>query len=85
MEKIIIISIATAANTEIGIMTATVPVFISLHVINYVVLYVIKKAVNHRTIFKKNKKSLKLSSGLPTKTSLANLMTDLINNSINIL
>ena len=85
MEKITIINITTAANTEIGIITTTVPVFISLHVINYVVLYIIKKAVNHKTILKKNEKSLKLSSGLPIETNLANLITDLINNLINIL
>ena len=63
----------------------TVPVFISLHVINYVVLYVIRKAVNHKTIPKKNKKSLKLNSGLLIEINLANLITDLINDSINIL
>ena len=63
----------------------TVPVFVSLHVINHVVLYVTKKAVNHGTTPKKNEKSLKLSSGLPTKTNLVNLMTDLTNNSINTL
>ena len=85
LEKITIISIATAANIEIGTMIATAPVFISLHVINYVVLYVTKKAVNYRTIPKKNKKSPKLNSGLPTETNLANLMTNLINNSINTL
>ena len=85
MEKITIISITTAANTEIGIITATVPVFVSLYVINHVVLYIIRKAVNHRTIPKKNKKSLKLSLGLLTETNLANLTTDLINNLINIL
>ena len=83
MEKITIISIATAANTEIGTITATTPILVSLHVINHVVLYVIKKAVNHGTTLKKNKKSLKLNSGLPTEISLVNLMTDLTNNSIN--
>jgi hypothetical protein len=45
----------------------------------------IKKAVNHKTTPKKNKKSLKLSSGLLTKTSLANLTTDSTNDSINTL
>ena len=85
MEKIIIISIATAANTKIGTIIVTIPVFISLHVINHVVLYVTKKAVNYRTISKKNKKSLKLNSGLPIETSLANLITDSINDSINTL
>ena len=44
-----------------------------------------RKAVNYKTIPKKNKKSLKLSSGLLTETSLANLITDLINDLINTL
>jgi hypothetical protein len=66
-------------------MTATVPVPIFLHIINYVILCVIRKAINHKTTPKKNKKSLKLSSGLPTEINLVNLMTDLINNSINTL
>jgi hypothetical protein len=64
-------------------MTATIPVLISLHIINYVVLYIIKKAVDHRTTLKKNEKSLKLNSGLLIETSLANLITDLINDLIN--
>ena len=79
------ISITTAANTEIGTITATVPVFISLHVINHVVLYITKKAVDYGTIPKKNKKSLKLNLELLIETSLANLITDLTNNSINTL
>ena len=85
MEKITIINITTAANTEIGTVTATVPIFVSLHVINYVVLYVTRKAINYRTTFKKNEKSLKLNSGLPIETSLANLIINLTNNSINTL
>ena len=85
MEKITIISITTAANTKIGIMTVTIPIFISLHVINYVVLYVIKKAVNYKTIPKKNEKSLKLSLELLIKTNLANSTIDLTNDSINTL
>jgi hypothetical protein len=85
LEKRTIISITTTANTEIGTTTTTTPVPISLHVINHVVLYMIKKAVNHGTTPKKNEKSLKLSLGLPTETSLANLITDSINNSINTL
>jgi hypothetical protein len=44
-----------------------------------------RKAANYKTIPKKNKKSLKLNLGLLTETSLVNLITDLINNSINIL
>ena len=65
--------------------TVTVPVFISPHIINYVTLYIIRKAADYRTIPKKNKKSLKLSSGLLTKTSLINLTIGLINDLINIL
>ena len=84
MKKITIINITTAANIEIGIITTTTPIFISLYVINHVVLYMTKKAVNYGTIPKKNKKSLKLSSGLLIKINLANLITNLINNSINI-
>ena len=64
-------------------MTATVPIFVSLYIINHVVLYVTKKAVDHGTTPKKNEKSPKLSSGLPTETSLANLTTDSTNDSIN--
>ena len=71
------ISIATIATT--------VPTLISLHIINYVALYVIKKATNYGTIPKKNKKSLKLSLGLLIEINLANLITDLINDLINIL
>ena len=85
MEKITIINITTAANTEIGIMTITVSIFISLYIINHVILYVTKKAVNYGTIPKKNKKSLKLNSGLLIETNLANLITNLTNDLINTL
>ena len=85
MEKITIINITTAANIEIRTITVTVPVLVFFHVINHVVLYVTKKAVDHGTIPKKNKKSPKLNSGLLIETSLANLTTDLTNNSINTL
>ena len=85
MEKITIISITTAANTEIGTITATAPILISLYIINHVVLYVTKKAVDYKTTPKKNKKSLKLSSGLLIEISLVNLTTNLTNNLINIL
>ena len=63
-------------------MTTTVPVFISLYIINHIALYIIRKATNHKTTPKKNKKSLKLSSGLLIKINLVNLTTDLINNLI---
>ena len=84
MKKITIIGIATVANTKIKTITVTVPILISLYVINYIILYVTKKAVNYGTTLKKNKKSLKLNSGLPTEINLVNLMTDLINDLINI-
>ena len=78
-------SIATAANTEIETITAIATVFISLYIINHVALYIIKKAADYGTILRKNKKSLKLSLGLPTETNLVNLMTNLINDLINTL
>jgi len=65
--------------------TTTAPALISLYVINYVALYIIRKAANYRTILKKNKKSLKLSLEPLTEISLVNLTTDLINDLINIL
>jgi len=52
---------------------------------DYVALYVIRKNVAYRNILRRNKKSLKLSLGLLTETSLANLITNLTNNLINIL
>ena len=85
MEKRTIISIITAANTEIEIITAIATAFISLYVINHIALYVIKKAADYKTTLRKNKKSLKLSLRLLIETSLANLMTDLINDLINTL
>ena len=63
----------------------TAPVLISPHIINHIALYIIKKAANHKTTPKKNKKNLKPSLGLLTETSLVNLITDLINDLINIL
>ena len=85
MEKITIINIITAANTEIRTITVTTPIFVSLYVINHVVLYIIRRAVDYKTTPKKNKKSPKLSLGLPTETSLVNLITDLTNDLINTL
>ena len=66
-------------------MTATTPITISLHIINHVALYMTKKAVNYKTTLKKNKKSLKLSSGLSIKINLVNLTNYLINDLINTL
>jgi hypothetical protein len=79
------ISITTAANIEIETITATVTALISLYAINYIALYMTRKAANHKTIPKKNKKNLKLSSGLLTEINLVNLITDSINDLINIL
>jgi hypothetical protein len=44
-----------------------------------------KKTANYKTIPKKNEKSLKPNLELLIETSLVNLITNLINNSINIL
>jgi hypothetical protein len=63
----------------------TITALISLYIINYVALYITRKATNYKTTPKKNKKSLKLNSGLLIETSLANLITDLTNDLINIL
>jgi len=52
---------------------------------DYVALYIIRKDVTYRNILRRNKKSLKLSLGLLTETSLINLITNLINDLINIL
>ena len=78
-------NITTTANTEIETITVIVTALISLYIINHVTLYMIKKAANYGTIFKKNKKSPKLNLGLLIKTNLANLITNLINNLINTL
>ena len=63
----------------------TVTALVSLYAINYIALYITRKAADCKTIFKKNEKNLKLNLGLPTKTSLVNLITDLTNDLINIL
>ena len=65
--------------------TTTTPALVSLYITNHIALYIIRKAVNRGIIPKKNKKNLKPSLGLLTKTSLVNLITDLINDLINIL
>jgi hypothetical protein len=46
---------------------------------------VIRKATNYKTTPKKNEKNLKPNLGLLIETNLANLITDSINDSINIL
>ena len=52
---------------------------------DYIALYIIRKDVTYRNILRRSKKSLKLSLGLLIETSLVNLITDLRDNSINIL
>jgi hypothetical protein len=79
------ISITTIANIKIRTITMTVTALISFYIINHIALYMIKKATDYRTTPKKNKKSLKLNSGLLIETSLVNLMTNSTNDSINIL
>jgi len=87
--RITIIGIETITNIETELttktITATAPALISLHVINYVALYMIRKAADYGTIPKKNEKSLKPSLEPLIETSLVNLITDLTNDLINIL
>ena len=52
---------------------------------DHIALYVIGKDITYKNILRKSKKSLKLSLKLPTETDLANLITNLRNNSTNIL
>ena len=52
---------------------------------NYVALYIIKKDITHKNILRRSKKSLKLNSELLIKIGLANSITNLRNDSINIL
>ena len=85
MEKRTITSITTTANIEIKTITAIATALISFYIINHVALYMIKKAANHGTTLKKNKKSPKLNSGLLIEINLANLTTNSINNLINTL
>ena len=78
---------ATNITTKLIIktITAIVPVFISFYSINYVALYIIRKAANYKTILNKNKKGLKRNLELLIEINLVNLITNLINNVINIL
>ena len=52
---------------------------------DYIALYVIGKDITYKNILRRNKKSLKLNLKLLIETGLANLMTNLKNNSTNIL
>jgi hypothetical protein len=73
------------ANIKIKTTTMTITAFISFYAINHVTLYIIRKAANYKTTLKKNKKNLKPSLKLLTETSLVDLITNLINDLINIL
>ena len=74
IKEIIIITIVTAATPYI---TATER--------DHIALYIIGKDVAYENILKRNKKSLKSSLELLIETGSANLITDLRNNSTNIL
>ena len=52
---------------------------------DYIALYIIRKDITYRNILKRSKKSLKLNLGLLIETNLANLITDLKDDLINIL
>ena len=52
---------------------------------DYITLYITKKDIAHKNILRWSKKSLKLNLGLLIKTNLANLITNLRDNLINIL
>ena len=52
---------------------------------DHITLYIIRKDITHGNILKRNKKSLKPNSKLLTKINLVNLITNLKDNSINIL
>ena len=52
---------------------------------DYITLYIIKKDITYKNILKRSKKSLKLNLRLLIKINLANLITDLKDNLINIL
>ena len=52
---------------------------------NHIALYIIGKDVIYKNIIRRSKKSLKLSLELLTETGSANLITDLRNDSTNIL
>ena len=74
----------TITITTITIITTATP-RITVTDRDHVALYIIKKNIAYRNILGKNKKSLKLNLKLLIKTDLANLITNLRNNSTNIL
>ena len=74
IKEIITITIVTVATLRI---TATKR--------NHVALYIIGKDITYKDILRRSKKSLKLSLKLLIETGLVNLITDLRNDSTNIL
>ena len=52
---------------------------------DYIALYIIRKDITYKNILRRSKKSLKPNSELLIKTNLANLITNLKDNLINIL
>ena len=70
--------------TVITVATAATP-YTTVTDRDYVALYVIRKDITYGNILRRNKKSLKLSLELLIEIDLANLITDLRNDSINIL
>ena len=77
IEEIITITTITVATTATPYTTTTNR--------NHAALYVIGKDITHRDILRRSKKSLKPSLELLIETGLANLMTNLRNDLINIL
>ena len=70
--------------TTIAVTTAATPCTTATDK-DHIALYAIRKNITYGNILGRNKKSLKPSSKLLTKTDLANLITNLRNNSTNIL
>ena len=74
----------TTTITAITIVTAATP-YTTVTDKDHIALYIIRKDVAYRNILRRNKKSPKLSLELLIETDLANLTTDLRNDSTNIL
>jgi hypothetical protein len=77
IEETITITIITVVTTAAPYTTITNK--------DYITSYIIKKDITHKNILGRSKKSLKLNLELPTKTDLANLITNSRNNLTNIL
>ena len=74
IKKIITITIATVAT-----------LYTTVTERDYIALYIIEKDITYENILRRNKKSLKLNLKLLIETGSVNLITDLRNNSTNIL